>query len=636
MGQLLTGQAALPNKIGTGNINTSKLLNNTFESQGFKPTPNTLSNISKLASDNAASAVRLGGGGVFNEIVDEIILQDKSGYLVQDGFGRSAWVEFGTSYNEVATSLGALSNKKFFWKTAETVVNTLDLVVAGGAGSAAVRVGKTISLTSKQAKAAALGARIAFGTFNYRYNYGLDWSDAGITATTSNINLFTAYRVTDLLPKNKLTHYIGHTSHNAYEYIENMNLFGKSSKISLTNFTAMMVDGKGVNFSGTIPKGGRWNDRAFSLTISPDKFYNRGVYELNKEMGFTPYNIFKGKFGLSDKVYYSRKFANNKDIFDDAVASVDGGTPPTDKDYYKKVYGEKFMDVTKFFGQLEQASDPNAALDIYFDEKERAENEGLNAAGRFLAFMPNASNLLENQRLRNQYSIMEINNMQKTLIKAGVHNPLFTFEQAAGATLLYTAANIGLKAGSLGLNIANQIVEPIASIGSSVLIRAQQTVANTINAVANMFGVGVKPKPKAKKPEAAKVSHTVVIKPLSYTYPNPGSDMISLDKKYIQRNIPLVKEGKQWEKQEATLYLNNKRAEILAKLKKEQDDFSPSIIGTNKKGRVPTPSDITNIKNLQQQYIGISNYIDRIGGAIDKGLIKYDYKTNTFNNKKIW
>ena len=640
MGSILDGLNPV-NKIGSVQTDFKKSVN-TFSTQGFKLTNNAKSNIlgGEYTRQYSDEAVKLGGNTTFDKITDEILLQDKTGMLIEDGLGGSAWVPFGASANEAATALGALSNKKLLWKSAETVVNTLDLAVTGGTGSTVLRFGKGVSMTVNQAKAGVLGARIGFGVLNYRYNYGLDWGDAVITSTTSNVNLFTAYRLTKLLPKNKVTSYIGNTSHDAYAFIKDMNLFGAKSSFKFANFRAYVVDENIVNFRGKNPKGGRWDSKAFSLKVSPDAFYNRGFYELNKEMGFTPYNIFNGKFGVSDKQYYANKqFAQNQSVFDEAVASIDGSTPPNSKDYYKKVYGQQFMDAVDFFGKMEQAADPNAALDIYYDEKEKAENEGLNFVGRFMKFMPNAANLLENQRLSNQYSIMEITNMQSTLIKSGGINPVFNFEsttKAFGAVILYNAANIGLKVGSIALNLSTQVVDPIVSVGSGLLIRGQLIVGNTINAVANMFGVGVKPKPKPKQKESAKVSHTLVTTSIPYTYPKPGSDMISLDTKYIQRNIPIIKNDKQWEKREATIYLNNKRAEILKQLQKEKNDFSPSILGLNKKGRVPTQNDLKKIKSLEQQYIGISNYIDRVGTAIDKGIIKYDYKTNTFNNQKIW
>ena len=635
MGNIVTGQAALPNKIGTSQTNSKSTLN-TISTQGFKLTTNAKSNLlGGEYSQNTNGPVALGGKTTFDKIADEIILEDKTGYEINSLFGESAWVPYGTSYNDAAAAVGAVSNKKFFWAVGQTLVNTLDVAVTGGSGGTAIRMGKA-ALTVNKAKAAALGVRIGFGAANYHYNYYLDWTDSFVTSAASNINLATAYRVTNLLPKNKVTSYIGHTSHEFLHAIENANLFGAKKNFNLKNFGAYTLDGSIVNFKGKIPKGSKFDKNAISLTVSPDAFYNRGLYELNKEMGLTPYNAFNHKVGISEKQYKA-----NKAALDEAVESVGGEALPNSDDTYKKVYGKEFMDITNFFGQLEQASDPNSAEDIFYATGKKNKKSGLNVAGRFLKSMPNTINYFENQRLNNQYSIIEINELQKTLYDADWTLGLYQAPKTLGAIAVLNTTNAVLKLGSYAVNGAQQILDPIATMGNSLFVRSQQITANITNSVKNLFGMGVKPKAadtgiKVSKAPVASVSHTLSkLPPLTTPKYTASSDMISLDKKYIQRNIPIF-DDKKYQIQQATAYLNSKKAEILKQLKQEEENFKPSFFtGSTKKG-TPKEADKKRINSLQQQYISISNYINAVGTAINKGTLKYDYKTNTFNNQRIW
>jgi hypothetical protein len=658
MGQLLTGQAALPNKIGTINIDSSKLLNNTFQSQGFRLTNNTLSNISKLPA-STDQAFDLNGDTPFDKVANGIIikdgLRDGTGYPVLTLTGNLGWANYGASYNEVASKVGALSNKKFAWAVGQTLANTLDIVVTGGTGRNLV-VGGKVAMNVKQAQAAVLGARIAFGTLNYRYNYGLDWGASLGTSAAGNINILTVYRPIALLPKSvqnfsvgasKPLTYIAHTSHIFLDAIKNINNFGKSQSFTLKNFTAYTVDGKPITFKGRIPGGSNLN--SLSLTINPDKFYNRGLYELNKEIGFTPYNAFSGKFGVSEFQYKAQnKLIENLPVFEDAIASAGGTEPPTSGDYYKKVYGKQFLDITQFFGQLEQASDPNSPLDIFKENRTKIQKSGLSPIGRALEYESNIISLAENQRINNQYSIIEINEYQKKLTEVDWKLGLYQLPKTIQAVTALNIANAGLKIGSIAVSSAQQILTPTVDIVNSLLVRTQMLAWNTINSVANMFGLADTPRntgavatakkaPKAKTQESAKVGHSLPKAPIFLSNPpNKSGDMIALDKKYIQRNIPILKEGKEWEKQEATVYLNNKRAEILSALNTEKANYTPSFLtGATKKG-TPKAGDKERIRQLQQDYIKISNFINQVGTAIDKGTLKYDYKRNTFNSQKIW
>jgi hypothetical protein len=633
MGNILDGLNPV-NKIGTIQTDFKKSLN-TIPTQGFKIAANAKSNFNN--QNNGSEPIPLGTGNtMFDKLADEIILQDKSGYEINSLFGESGWVPYGTSYNEAAASVGAVSNKKFLWAWGQTLVNTLDVVVTGGTGSTTIRMGKAV-MTVNKAKSAVLGTRILFGAANYHYNYYLDWTDSFVKSAGSNINLATAYRVTSLLPKNKVTSYIANTSHDYLHYIEKKNIFGAKKDFTLANFGAYTLDGNITNFSGKIPKGSKWSKNAISITIQPDAFYNRGLYELNKEIGPTPYNIFNHKVGISEKQYKA-----NKEALDRAVESVPGANLPSSEDTYEKIYGKEFMDITNTFGQLAQASDANSASDIFWETAEKNKKSGLNVAGRFMKSMPNTINYFENQRLNNQYSIIQINELQKTLSDADWTLGLYQAPKTLGAITVLNAENAILKLGSYAVNGAQQIIEPIATIGNSLFVRSQQIVNNTANAVANLFGMGVSAKAKAakeanpvktSKQESAKVSHTLVIKPI--TYPTPGSDMISLDKKYIQKNIPILSD-KEWEIKQATEYLSNKKAQILKQLEEEKKNYTPSFLtGSTKKG-TPKKDDMQRIAGLQQQYISITNYIDKVQQSIKTGVLKYDYKTNTFNNQKIW
>jgi hypothetical protein len=659
MGQLLTGQAALPNKIGTTNIDSSKLLNNTFQSQGFRLTNNTLSNISKLP-DNTNGAVNLDGKTAFDKVVKQIFLEDKTGYPIVSLLGSGAWVPYGASVDEASKAVGALTTKKFAWAVGQTIANTLDIVVTGGTGSTAIRLGKA-TMTVKQAQAAALGARIAFGALNYRFNYGLDWGASLGNSAAGNINILTVYRPIGLLPKSvqdfqigsfKPLSYIAHTSHNFLHAIETVNNFGTSNSMTLKSFTAYRADGGSgniLNFKGTVPGGGKWDANAIRLTISPDKIYNRGLYELNKEIGFTPYNILNGKFGVSDWQYKAKnKLVQNLPVFQDAIASVGGTEPPTSEDSYKKIYGKQFLDITQFFGQLEQASDPNSAVDVFKQTRTKIQKSGLSPIGRALEYESNLISLAENQRLNNQYSIIEINEYQKKLNEVDWKLALYQLPKTIQAVTALNIANAGLKISSIALSSAQQILTPTVDIVNSLFVRSQVYANNAANAVANMLGLADTPRntgavatakktPKPKTTESAKVGHSLPKAPIFLSNPpNKSGDMIALDAKYIQRNMPILREGKEWEKQEATVYLNNKRAEILSALNTEKANYTPSFLtGATKKG-TPNAGDKERIRQLQQDYIKISNFINQVGTAIDKGTLKYDYKRNTFNNQKIW
>jgi hypothetical protein len=132
MGNILDGLNPV-NKIGTLSTNFNSTLN-TISTQGFKlNTGNLLSNITNTKEFTPPSGFK------FSNIVPNVetvsqaaparILVESSGYEVSSLGGKTAWVQNGTPYNEVAKLLGGPSNNEVVGAVVDGVLTTIDFIV---------------------------------------------------------------------------------------------------------------------------------------------------------------------------------------------------------------------------------------------------------------------------------------------------------------------------------------------------------------------------------------------------------------------------------------------------------------------------------------------------------------------------
>jgi hypothetical protein len=638
MGSILTGLAT-PIKIGTITDDFKKSLN-TLPSQGIKLTKNALSNtISNRAADSRIYNVTpTSGVGLSEEDAKSakiwnalVPVNDGGGIEIKNTYGEGIWAPVGTSYNEAASFLGAPSHVGAGLAAGKALFSMFDVVVTGGNGGKIVRFGKGISMTANQVKAATLVPRI-FSTAAY-YNYkGQDILSSFLIATGQNVNILTLYRLKGILP-GKVGSVISHTSHDLFTAVKDLNILGATTQRSI--FTLRNYIDKSSSLTRYKARGSKL--QTIKFTLNPDKVIgNVGIYEGLKEIA-SPYSFFAGKFGMSNDVYLekAKTFENNFDVINAAAMSAYDGQSSKD---YRKQYGGTFMKLLKNAEEYEQASDSYSPEKNFRKRQDEVHKKGYNVYGYVSKTLESGAAEIDDQIRVNRYTIINANSMTENFWKMGEYGQFF--KVLPGVLALNTGlstVNAVLNVGNFAINTGIAIKEPVDDLLNYAYINAQiidNNITQSAKALKTWWKTGKLPAKKEVKKEEkplAAVSHTLFVP--AYINKNPGSDMISNDLKYIRRNIPkdaLLTEA-EVTANKATGALVDQQKALLNQLKEWEENFKPSFFTrTTKAGRPANAKDFKQRKQIQQQYIDITSYINNIRNAALKGNLKYDYGTKGF------
>jgi hypothetical protein len=296
------------------------------------------------------------------------------------------------------------------------------------------------------------------------------------------------------------------------------------------------------------------------------------------------------------------------------------------------------MKLLKNAEEYEQASDSYSPEKNFRKRQDEVHKKGYNVYGYVSKTLESGAAEIDDQIRVNRYTIINANSMTANFWKMGEYG--MVFKALPGVLALNTAlstANAVLNVGNFAINTGIAIKEPVDDLLNYAYINAQiidNNITQSAKALKTWWKTGKLPAKKEVKKEEkplAAVSHTLFVP--AYINKNPGSDMISNDLKYIRRNIPkdaLLTEA-EVTANKATGALVDQQKALLNQLKEWEENFKPSFFTrTTKAGRPANAKDFKQRKQIQQQYIDITSYINNIKKVALNGNLKYDYGTKGF------
>jgi hypothetical protein len=640
MGSILTGLNPV-NKIGTVGSRTYVGNNmNTIQSQGFKLNTNNLSNINP--SNKKEVIPLLPNTGVFNKMLNEETLKDSSGWEAVSLTGRSAWVPNGTEFDKVAKSIGVVSTAKFYASALELGLNTLDFATTGGTVGR-VRLIGTVAVTAGQAKQIALGIRIGGSTVNNMVSYNMGLGEAVGNATLSQVNITSIkYFKNAPLFQNKIGKYAVNTSSAAYDMIHNANIFGVANQSKIMSFGAYRADGglgDIVNFRGKIPKGSKFENDAFTLKWTPQKFLNPGIYELNKYWT-SPGALYNGKFGMSPEQVHN-KYELPTILAAAQEASISG--PATGHSSSENKISKDFIKLTQALESDILADEWGGAGKQFLEDNEASRKEGYNALGMGLEYITNISTYANNLINENQAYKTKINHYQTTLLSKGEYGKfLMGLPEQIKQNIYRTEENVLLFGGKLVINAAQTLATPAGNILNYKFLQAQYMIQNVKQVFKWWNGEESTLKPKSKfdpKKEAplsaeqkekfklVNITNTITARTYNTKLVSESTSFGKINVKQIETQNELFVINK------ASKFIYNEQSKIQDRLEEIKDKVDG---GWFTAGTPLTKTDKAEIRSLETKYLQLNQIKGDIRKAVQTGTLKYDNNSKTFLfNKQI-
>jgi hypothetical protein len=611
---------------------------NTIQTQGFKLNTNNLSNITEDHNTNAHTSNE-------NKPIpldpstpgfNQLILSDASGYEVSSLTGKRAWVPYGTSYDDVAVAVRAPTDLQAGAAAFEQILNTADVVTTGGTVSTSIRVAGKIAITAAQAKRLALAIRIGGSAVNYHVNYGYGWASSFANAAGSQINLSSLKYFGDLkvVQNSKMLSMASNTSAKFYNAIHNANIFGHASPTTIAGQSAYTIGKDIVRYKA---KGSKLTANAFKFQLTPQKFLNPGIYELNKAWS-SPGALFNGKFGMTPEQYHNKYQLG---IILGAAEEANHAEPAgAGHNSSANLLEKKFIKVANNLQKEEEAAEWGGSWNSFLTRREEIFDEEPTVIGRTIESARNISDLAGNQIREFQAAKQRINYQQSNLLKRGEYVEVAKqFVPQVATNVILSTSNVTLAAVQLAFNAAETLATPAANLFNYQYVRAQ-VMYNNLKVALNdittwwntpdpdIIGHGkiMHPPKKAKQISSeriANLSNTITKLPPPYIVNQTDNTRIVKIKPILDEKAALQKL--------ATKQISDKRAETLDKLAKIEKEHAG---GWFTAGKPLTKQDISTIHMLEEQYGQLTQVLQDVGKAIDTGKLKYDYGKKSFYT--IW
>ena len=652
MGSILDGLNPV-NKIGTAPTNANSTLN-TISTQGFKlNSGNLLSNITNPKQWTPPEGFKFSNIVPKEENLTQAngapvrTLAEASGYEVHTLEGKSAWVPNGSSYNDIAKLLGAPSNQEVLGAVVDGVLNTIDYVALRGAGKFVV-AGRVIA-TAGQAKRASLVIRGAGSAFNYHYGQGYDLPSSllmalGTQANFANLKNFADLRV---VKNSKLLSAAANTSKDYYKFLHHSEFFPDNFLGKQRTIFGGANPFSGDNLLKKNVKGANWNAYGIQAGFLP---FNPGLYILNKTW-FTPTAIAKGKVGVSQAEYESKKEAQHdqEEIILAGLEQLETQNSTAGNfGSVENIYETKFLQVLAKAENQQKASDLGGASKRFSDKSADIQKEGLNLIGQNYAYQRAFATFAYEQIDEFQSYKAEQNDYQNTLFKTG--NYLLASKElpkTVAINLGLSTANVALGLGRFIVN-ANEVVSQVPrTLAQWGVIQAQVQLENLKEGLENLSNwwnnepdkvervttpANSIKETKSKSPKAS-ITNTMINMP-TVLPPTKMVDNVRVAGP-VSNNPAILDRYKTPEQiaiRESSIFIKNIKDEQQKKLDKIVEDHEIHWYTWSKPKW--TPAELKEQQRLTVEIAKLSQLLKGVADAVKSGRLKYDPFTRKVS--KLW
>ena len=452
-----------PSSFSLKQLNTSKLINNTFGTQGFKANAKNVSNVNSQQIGNLTNAAKVeppASGEKKAPLHDIVYSSTPSPTLVNDILGKSHIFQAGTTKEQALnTTLGKGWEKAMAWNIFDGLIQGTALLATGGASTFAF-AGRTFN-TFAVSQQAFLGVKAGFSTLRYRYDptqqsgpVPNSWAYSLALGLGGQIKFGNFYDATvGMFSHNSTLYRLAHTSEHWHHWANQNRLsFGTYGKVNLGGFQ-----------------------------FKVDNLYNSfGLDNLEKQW-FTGTALYKNKFNTTPKVYSMQMKKGD-------------GTALGSNDYYgNRYYATSETQAAAQNADLDrQSSEINVtagragtAYDRYLSRDAQIKAMGLNWVGDYVYEHENKRQFLEEQIRENRTWIQNYNwEVKENLVNGDIFQKISAFAQLArGATLaanLFTGARNLLYFGRSVINTGTAtVVQPFASTAYDIQLALAVNAAIT-------------------------------------------------------------------------------------------------------------------------------------------------------------